>query len=74
MDEKGYIVDRIEGNYVILEGKEGNIFNVRKSDIMGDVKEGDILYIKNNIYYIDEKATKLRKGEVDNLMKGLWEE
>ncbi|WP_066896061.1 DUF3006 domain-containing protein [Clostridium nigeriense] len=74
MDEKGYIVDRIEGNYVILEGKEGNIFNVRKSDIMGDVKEGDILYIKNNIYYIDEKATKLRKGEIDNLMKGLWEE
>ena len=74
MDEKGYIVDRIEGNYVILEGKEGNIFNVRKSDIVGDVKEGDILYIKNNIYYIDEKATKLRKGEIDNLMKGLWEE
>ena len=67
-------MDRIEGNYVILEGKEGNIFNVRKSDIMGDVKEGDILYIKNNIYYIDEKATKLRKGEIDNLMKGLWEE
>ena len=54
MDEKGYIVDRIEGNYVILEGKEGNIFNVRKSDIMGDVKEGDILYIKTNLYYIDE--------------------
>ena len=74
MDEKGYIVDRIEGNYVILEGKEGNIFNVRKSDIMGDVKEGDILYIKNNIYYIDEKATKMRKEEIDNLMKGLWEE
>lgn len=74
MKEKEYIVDRIEGNYVILEDKEGNLFNVEKSDIIGSVKEGDLLYKKDKIYFIDDEATKRRKEEIDNLMKGLWEE
>lgn len=74
MKEKEYIVDRIEGNYVILEGKEGNLFNVEKSDIIGNAKEGDLLYKKDKIYFIDVEATKRRKEEIDNLMKGLWEE
>jgi hypothetical protein len=74
MEEKEYIVDRIEGSYVILEGKEGNLFNVEKSDIIGDVSEGDLLYKKDKIYFIDYEATKRRKEEIDNLMKGLWEE
>lgn len=74
MHKKGYVVDRIEGNYVILEDNKENIINVRKSDIIGCVKEGDVLYIKNNFYCIDEEATKIRKANIDNLMKGLWEE
>lgn len=74
MKRKEYIVDRIEGNYVILEDKEGKLFNVKKNDIIGMVKEGHILYKKDSLYYIDNEATKLRKEEIDNLMKGLWEE
>ncbi|MBD7913827.1 DUF3006 domain-containing protein [Clostridium sp. Sa3CUN1] len=74
MEQDRYIVDRIEENYVVLENGKDNVFNVKKSDIIGNVKEGDILYIKNNLYFIDEKATKMRKEEIDNLMKGLWEE
>ena len=74
MEQDRYIVDRIEENYVVLENVKDNVFNVKKSDIIGNVKVGDILYIKNNLYFIDEKATKMRKEEIDNLMKGLWEE
>lgn len=74
MEGKKYIVDRIEGDYVILEGEQGNLFNVKKSDMIANVKEGDILYKKDNIYFIDDEATKRRKEEIDNLMKGLWEE
>ena len=70
MEQDRYIVDRIEENYVVLENGKDNVFNVKKSDIIGNVKEGDILYIKNNLYFID----KMRKEEIDNLMKGLWEE
>lgn len=74
MEENKYIVDRIEENYVVLENGKDNVFNVKKSDIIGNIKEGDIVYIKDNLYFIDEKATKVRKEEIDNLMKGLWEE
>ena len=74
MEGKKYIVDRMEGDYVILEGEKGNLFNVKKSDMIANVKEGDILYKKDNIYFIDDEATKRRKEEIDNLMKGLWEE
>ena len=74
MNEIEYIVDRIEGNHVILEENEGKLFNVDKKDIIGNVKEGCVLYKKNDLYYIDEEATKLRIEEIDKLMKGLWEE
>lgn len=74
MEGKKYIVDRMEGDYVILEGEQGNLFNVKKSNMIANVKEGDILYKKDNIYFIDDEATKRRKEEIDNLMKGLWEE
>lgn len=74
MEGKKYIVDRIEGDYVILEGEQGNLFNVKKRNMIANVKEGDILYKKDNIYFIDDEATKRRKEEIDNLMKGLWEE
>ena len=74
VEGKKYIVDRIEGDYVILEGEQGNLFNVKESDIIANVKEGDILYKKDNIYFIDDELTKRRKEEIDKLMKGLWEE
>lgn len=74
MDKKEYIIDRIEGKYFVLEGSEGNIFNVEKKYIDDAAEEGDILYKKDNFYYIDNEATKLRKEEIDKLMKGLWEE
>ena len=74
MEGKKYIVDRMEGDYVILEGEQGNLFNVKKRNMIANVKEGDILYKKDNIYFIDDEATKRRKEEIDNLMKGLWEE
>ena len=74
MEQDRYIVDRIEENYVVLENGKDNVFNVKKSDIIGNIKEGDILYIKDNLYFIDERITELRKKEIDNLMKGLWEE
>ncbi len=74
MEKREYIIDRIEEEYVVLEGLEGNIFNVEKKYVDNSAIEGDILYKKDNFYYIDNEATKLRKEEIDKLMKGLWEE
>ncbi len=74
MGKEEYVIDRIEEDYVVLEGLEGNIINIEKKYIADEAKEGDILYKKDNLYYIDNEATKLRKEEIDRLMKGLWEE
>ncbi|MCR1952762.1 MULTISPECIES: DUF3006 domain-containing protein [unclassified Clostridium] len=74
MEKKEYIVDRIESDYVVLEIEYDNLINVKKSDIIGSVKEGDILIKKDNFYFIDEKATKLRRESINTMMKGLWEE
>jgi len=55
-----YIVDRIEGNFVILECN-GELIEVKK-DKLPNVLEKDILYLENGIYKKDidkiEKNTK----------------
>lgn len=74
MKEMFYIVDRIEGNNAILEDKEGNIINVEITNIRGNLKEGSVLYKKDSLYFIDEEATRIRNEEINNLLKGLWED
>ena len=73
MENEEYIVDRFEDDYAILETESSTLINVNKNDIIGEVKEGDLLVKKNNIYYIDKEKTKLRKKKINDIMKGLWE-
>lgn len=69
-----YTVDRIEGSYAIIEDKEENIINVEIINIKGNLKEGDVLYKKDGLYFIDEEETRKRSEEINNLLKGLWED
>lgn len=69
-----YIVDRIEGSYAVLEDKEENIINVEIINIKGDLKEGTVLYKKGDLYFIDEEETKKRNEEINDLLKGLWDD
>ena len=74
MEYQEYIVDRFEEDYAILETESSTLINVNKNDIIGEVKEGDILVKKNNNYYIDKEKTDARKMKVNDIMKGLWQE
>lgn len=69
-----YTVDRIEGSYAVLEDNEENIINVEIINIKGDLKEGKVLYKKDALYFIDEEETKKRSEEINDLLKGLWED
>ena len=60
------IVDRIEGDYLVLELEDGFIIDVKRELIPG-AKEGDIVDI-----YINEEATKERCNEVSQLMDDLF--
>jgi len=69
-----YIIDRIEGDYIIIESPSGEMVNAERNRIKGNFREGDCLILENNYFIIDEKATKKRKEEVEKLMKGMWDE
>ena len=73
MDEK-YIIDRIEGNYAIIEKENGDMYKISIENIKGDFKEGDILINKGEYFEIDKKFTLNRKNEINDNMKNMWEE
>ena len=74
MIENEYVVDRIENNYIVLEDKDLNFINIKKEEVLEDVREGDILIKVNNKYIIDYNKTKNRKEYINKKIKNLWEE
>lgn len=67
-----YIIDRIEGHYIVIESPEGDIINVKREFLKGEAKEGDCLIKEGNYFKIDIKATKKRQIEIANKLKGMW--
>ena len=71
--EKTYIVDRIEGSFAVCEGKDGAMKNVSLEKIKGNLKEGVVLLeVTEECFIVDEKKTKDREAEVQDFMKGMW--
>ena len=67
-----YAVDRIEGNIIILENiNTKEIKEINKKSISFKVNDGDILVLKNNKYYKDDKLKeerlKIIKEKLDKL-------
>ena len=73
MDEK-YIIDRIEGNYVIVEKENGDMYKISIENIESNFNEGDILIKKGEYFEIDKKFTLNRKKQINDSMKNMWEE
>jgi hypothetical protein len=70
-----YIIDRVEGNYVIIEKENKDIRKICIENIKGDFKEGDILISKDNEYFeIDKRFTLNRKKQIDEIMEDMWKE
>ena len=67
------IVDRFEDEYVVCEDENKKMINIKKNQIEGYVKEGDILLNIKGKYIIDKKETINRKKHIEELTKDLWE-
>ena len=67
-----YIVDRFEGEYIILENNQGELFDVLKTSVESGVKEGDCLVKTGDYFTIDIEETKKRKEKIHDMMKGMW--
>lgn len=71
---KKVIVDRIDGHFILCEDEKENILELEKDDIIGKVKEGDVLVKgREGKFYFDKALTEKRRKEIEDLMKGMWE-
>ena len=67
-----FTVEKIEDNIVILEDRNKNtFFNIDKSMLPNNIKEGDILDLKDNKYIINEDLTKKIKEDIRNKFNSL---
>lgn len=66
------IIDRFEGNYAILED-DNKHYEIKKTELPDDCKEGDVITTKDGLYIIDVEQTNLRRQAIINLQRGLWE-
>lgn len=66
------IVDRIEGDYIILEMKE-EMRNIKKEKFPKEIKEGDMVEMKENKFIILKEETEKREKYIKNLFDDLKE-
>ena len=74
MGKKKFIVDRIDGNSIVLEDEKQGIILIDINLFDKQPKDGDVVVMCNNSFYVDEGATKDKKNKINSLMKGMWEE
>ena len=66
------VIDRFEGNYVVCEKEDRTMLDIAKDKIPDIAKEGDVLIISDNSIIIDKVETELRKKQIEELTKDLW--
>ena len=75
MEKMKFIVDRIEGNSIVLEDEKQGIILIDINLFDTKPSEGDVVVeIDDNSFKVNEDATKERKSNINALMKGMWEE
>ena len=75
MGKKKFIVDRIEGNSIVLEDEKQGIILIDINLFDTKPSEGDVVVeIDDNSFKVNEDATKERKSNINALMTGMWEE
>lgn len=67
------IVDRFEGEYVVIE-VDGKTQEIEKSKVSVGVAAGDVVVLNDGIWFKDETGTELRSAEVKKLMDSVWED
>ena len=67
-----YTVDRIEGEYAVVQDGEMNIKNINLRELPENIKEGDIIKFENNIYIIDAEKTKQVKKNIEERFKKMF--
>ncbi|MFD0868751.1 DUF3006 domain-containing protein [Paenibacillus residui] len=67
------IVDRFEGNYVVIE-VDGQTKDVPRNEVDPDVKDGDVVILVDGLWRKDPQGTKERMEQIKKLMEDVWED
>lgn len=64
------IVDRLEGDKVVLELKDG-VLSFDLELFPEDIKEGDVVNYVNNKFVVNKEETEERKAYINNMFQSL---
>lgn len=65
-----YIIDRFEGDWAVVETEKRTTFNLPRSILPADLKEGDVI---NILVSINKEATSQRSKTAKNLLDDFFE-
>ncbi len=69
-----YSVDRIEGEFVHLQGEDHQKITLKCGELLFAVNEGDVLSLENGVWRLDPDETNRRRAKVRSLLNSLLEE
>lgn len=67
------VIDRIEGDYAVVELEDRVTINIEISHLPEGLQEGDVIIEINGVYSIDTDETEKRKRNIEKLMGDLFE-
>lgn len=73
MKESILIVDRIENNVAVCEDQNGNMIDIKLTQIIDTIVEGDILAFTKEGYKVDRELTNKREEEMKEILKEMLE-
>jgi Protein of unknown function (DUF3006). len=66
------IIDRFEGDYVIVEFEGRKMKDISKNLVVPEAKEGDVIVLVDGKYQVDHEETQKRKAEIAKLTEDMW--
>lgn len=65
------ILERFEGNVAVIENGDEHI-ETEIENCSAEVKEGDVLVLRDGVYCTDEVETEKQRLKIKNLQDSLW--
>ena len=66
------IIDRITESIAVIEDGE-NYFEVPRKMLSENIREGDVVVLRDDIYVKDENGTEERRKKIIEMQNNLWE-
>lgn len=71
-DMEIYVIDRIIDDFVIIQGNDMKAITIKRNEIVGFCKEGNVLIKNKEKYFFSQEETEKRINIIKDLTKSLW--